>query len=97
MGGELDCGNTTLRIVESEKRAIDTAKAWDVLQKHLPDDSLAECLEIKLGAAEKAVASAAPARGGAAAKRALAADLESAGAVSTTIVRTLKEFRKKGE
>jgi hypothetical protein len=94
-GGELDCGDKTLRIVESERREIDTAKAWDVLQGHLPDGALAECLDVRMSAVEKAVAAAAPPRQGAAAKRALAAELESAGAVSTTIVRSLKEFRKK--
>lgn len=97
-GGELVCGDRILRICEEERREVDTLKAWPVLQKFIPDDGqLAGCLNVKISAAESAAASVAGRGNGAAAKRAMAEELDAAGAVSVRRVQTLREFRNKGE
>lgn len=95
--GPIDCGDGSALAVVTEKgkREIDTAAAWPVLQKHLDYDEMAACVVIRVGAVEDAVAKKAPPRKGAAAVRALADELTSAGAIRQGTVDKLKEIRNK--
>lgn len=94
--GPLDSGDGyALSLVEENgKRAIDTIKAFPVLQERLDDAELASCITVSARAADEAVATKAGRGRGAAAKRELAAALEAVGAVTQTVVVKLKEVRQ---
>ncbi len=94
--GPQDSGEgTSLQVVEeSGGRDIDVAKAWDIVQKRLPDaDQMAAVLKIKATDLDDAVAKAAGRGNGASAKRELAAELEAAGAVTMKRIQKLVEKR----
>lgn len=94
--GPQDSGDgTALQIVEeSGGRDIDVGKAWDAIQKRLPEaDAMAAVLRVSATALDEAVAKAAGRGNGAAAKRDLAADLEAAGAVTKKTITKLSEKR----
>jgi hypothetical protein len=93
--GPLDSGDGTLLslVEENGKREVDTEKAWPILQDTLGDD-LASCVTVSAARADEAVAKKAGKGKGAAAKRALAAALEEAGAVTQPKIPKLKEVRK---
>lgn len=94
--GPQDSGEgTALQVVEeSGGRDIDVAKAWDIVQKRLPDaDQMAAVLKIKATDLDDAVAKAAGRGNGASAKRELAAELEAAGAVTMKRIQKLVEKR----
>jgi hypothetical protein len=94
-GGCIDTGYTRVTLEEQRRSEVDTLKAWPVLQKYIGDDvKLAECLTVKLSAAESVVAKAAGRGKGAAAKAALGKELEEAGALSISTIRKLREVRK---
>lgn len=91
--GDVVGSASKLTLAEQARKRVDTELAWPVLQRHLTDDELAKCLDVRLTAANDAVAAKAPSRGGAAAKRAFLEELEAAGAVSNSTVRVLTEKR----
>ncbi len=94
--GPQDSGDgTALQIIEeSGGREIDVAKAWSAIQQRLPEaDAMASVLKVSATALDDAVAKAAGRGNGAAAKRALAADLEAAGAVTMKRIQKLSERR----
>jgi hypothetical protein len=93
--GPLDSGDGTLLslVEENGKREVDTEKAWPILQDMLGDD-LASCVTVSAARADEVVAKKAGKGKGAAAKRALAAALEEAGAVTQPKIPKLKEVRK---
>jgi hypothetical protein len=78
---------------EAGKRIIQTLKAWPLLQEHLTDEELASCVKVSASAVDSIVAKKAGKGKGAAAKRALAAELEAAGAVSREAETKLRERR----
>jgi hypothetical protein len=91
--GDIVGASSKLTLAEQNRKKVDTALAWPVLQRHLTDDELAKCLDVRLTAANDAVVAKAPPRGGAAAKREFQSDLEAAGAVTSNTVRILTEKR----
>lgn len=93
--GPLDSGDGyQLALVEENgKREVDALKAWPVLQGHLSDEEMAECVTVSARKADDAVAKKAGRGQGSGAKRRLASDLEAAGAVTQTKVQKLKEIR----
>jgi len=94
--GPQDSGEgTALQVVEENGgREIDVAKAWDVIQARLPEqDQMASILRISAAALDEAIATAAGRGNGASAKRALAAELEAAGAVTMKRIQKLTEKR----
>ncbi len=94
--GPQDSGDgKTLQVVEeSGGRDIDVGKAWDIIQARLPDaEAMSSVLRVSATALDDAVAKAAGKGNGAAAKRELAADLESAGAVTMKKLIKLSEKR----
>lgn len=91
--GDIVGESSRLTLAEQIRKKVDAERAWPVLQRHLTDDELAKCLDVRLTAANDAVAAKAPPRGGAAAKRAFLEELEAAGAVSNSTVRVLTEKR----
>lgn len=94
--GPQDSGEgTTLDVVEeSGGRDIDVAKAWEAIQKRLPEaDAMAAVLRVSATALDEAVAKAAGRGNGAAAKRELAAELAAAGAVTMKKIQKLTEKR----
>ena len=95
LGGDVDAGDVRLVLAEEKRRELDTAAAWPIVQEALGDDgALASCVTVSLSAVEKAVATAAGRGKGKAAKEALAAQLEAAGAVKVKTITKLKEMRK---
>jgi hypothetical protein len=82
-----------LEVVQDSRRALKAAEAWPVLQKHLSDEALAEAVKVSITAVQEAVARDAPRGEGAGRKRAILAELEEAGAVTTTTVERLSERR----
>lgn len=91
--GDIVGSSAMLTFGEQKRKKIDAELAWPVLQRYLTDGELAKCLDVRLTAANDAVAAKAPSRGGAAAKRAFLEELEAAGAVSNSTVRVLTEKR----
>jgi len=91
--GDIVGSDVKLTLAEQNRKKVDAKLAWPVLQRHLTDDELAKCLDVRLTAANDAVAAKAPPRGGAAAKREFQSDLEAAGAVTNNPVRVLTEKR----
>ncbi|HMA21305.1 MAG TPA: hypothetical protein VKO87_10915, partial [Gemmatimonadaceae bacterium] len=96
--GPIDLGDGyQLAIVtENGKREIDALKAWPAMSSRLTDEELAPCLRVSVTALESAVATKAQKakpRSGAEAKRALAVELEAAGAITKGTVDKLKEVR----
>ncbi len=94
--GPQDSGDgKTLQVVEEiGGRDIDVGKAWDIIQARLPDaEAMSSVLRVSATALDDAVAKAAGKGNGAAAKRELAADLESAGAVTMKKLIRLSEKR----
>lgn len=81
----------SLAITESERKSIDAQKGWPLLTEAIPDESkLAACLKVVKGEVEECVKADAP-RGQ---KKGVVADLmaslETAGAMTTTITKTLR-------
>lgn len=80
--GDIEGVTHRLTIETSEKRHLDTMKAWPVLEQlNFDDETTAGIVAIKLSALEDAVAKAAPKRGGAKAIRDLREKLEAAEAI----------------
>lgn len=91
-----DGAGRRLVIDTQERRELDTWKAWPVLQELLTDEELSTCMTFAIGAAEDVVAKKAQAikpRTGKAAKEAMGAALEAAGAVRKTEHTVLKDVR----
>lgn len=96
-GGHIDLGDgTELRINETKRRTVDVAKAWPVLEAHVPGGDMTPFIEISLSDYESALATAAGRGKGAAAKRELTAELEAVEAIGFTTTRALIAARKKG-
>lgn len=98
--GPQDAGDgTALSIVEENGgREIDTFKAWNVIAARLTDpEAMASVLKVSATALDEAVATAAGRGNGAAAKRALATDLEAAGAVKMKTIQKMKLARRAKE
>jgi hypothetical protein len=71
-----------LTITEQQKRQLRPAEAWSVLEAAgFSDEDFAACVKLSVTKVEDRVAKKAPPRKGAAAKRALAAELEQANAI----------------
>jgi hypothetical protein len=93
--GSLDAGDgTEYRLRDDPKRELDALRAWPVLQELLTPEELATAIKLSISKLETAVAAKAPKRGGAAAKRELARQLEEAGAVLVGTVTKLVESKK---
>ena len=96
-GGDVDAGDGTHLFLAEENghRTVDALKAWPILQARLTDEELAPAIKISLAKVEQAVAGKAGKGKGAAAKRALAEDLEKAGAVTQPTIWKIHDERKK--
>lgn len=93
--GPIDTGDGhVLAISESETRNLDTAKVWPILERHLTAEEMAQAVTVGLGRVEDIIAKKAGRGHGAAAKRALDAELREAGAVILTPSHRLIERRK---
>jgi hypothetical protein len=88
-------GHVLHLVEENAKREVDTLKAWGVLTMHLDRDELATCISVSISDVEQAVAKKAGRGKGAGAKRALAAELEAAGAIKQGKITKLKLERTK--
>jgi hypothetical protein len=97
-GGDVDAGDGThLHFVETNgPRVVDALRAWPVLQSRLTAAELGSVVKVSLSKVETAVGAKAGKGKAAAAKRALAEELESAGAVSQPTIQKLIDERKKG-
>ena len=97
-GGDVDAGDGThLHFVETNgPRVVDALRAWPVLQSRLTDAELGPAVKVSLSKVEAAVGAKAGKGKAAAAKRALAEELENAGAVSQPTIQKLIDERKKG-
>jgi hypothetical protein len=93
--GGLEADGTRLELVEEHRRSVRTLPAWPILQRLLDDDALAGVVTVSLPQAQAAVAASVPRGQGAAASRALLAELETAGAVETTTIKKLSEKRSR--
>lgn len=94
--GPQDSGDgTALQVVEENGgRDIDVGKAWDIIQARLPDaDAMSSVLRVSATALDEAVVKAAGRGKGADAKRALAAELAAAGAVTMKKLQKMTEKR----
>jgi hypothetical protein len=81
--GPIEGETHVVSLETTEKRNLDTLKAWPVLEQlDFDDETTAGIVSIRLSALEDAVAKAAPKRGGAKAIRELRAKLDEAGAVT---------------
>ncbi len=89
--GAVSLGDRTLTLTPVEKREVDTAKAWPVVEARVPD--MAEVVEIKLTAARDAVKAKAGKGQGAKAIRELDEALAAAGAVRMSSYQKLTERR----
>lgn len=87
-----DDGHVLHLVEENGPRAVDTLKAWPALSRELEREELASCLTVSIGDVEQIVSRKAGRGNGAQAKRALAAELEAAGAVTQ-----VKQFKLKLE
>lgn len=87
--GDIIANGLRLTIDTETRRSIDVLKAWPVLDKHLSDEDLAECITVSISKAEKVVATRAGRGKGAAAVRALNGELDAAGAVEPKEVKRL--------
>jgi hypothetical protein len=97
--GPLDSGdgNDLALVEENGKRDIKPAKAWPIVQpllEEMDDDELGEVLSISAAGLDEVVAKKAGKGKGAAAKRALEAELKQAGALTQPKVTKLKEVRR---
>lgn len=94
--GPLDSGDGyALSLVEENgKREIDALKAWPILQEHLSDEEIADCVTVSAKQVDDRVAQKAGRGNGKAAKEALRLQLEEAGAVVQTKIVKLKEVRQ---
>ena len=89
--GPIDDGTHRLEIATSEKRELDPAAAWAVLESEgFTDDDFAAVVKLPVGAVEDRVAKKAGRGKGAGAVRALADKLEAAGAVHRRPSESLK-------
>jgi len=88
-------GHVLHLVEENGPRKVDTLKAWPVLNRALDADELAPCISVSIGDAEEAVAKKAGKGNGAKAKRALAAELEAAGAITQGKITKLRLERIK--
>lgn len=84
-------GGRQLAITTTKKRELNPAKARPVLLRHVDADDIEAATTISIGKIEDAAAAKAGKGGGAAAKRAIAADLEAAGAITLNPVHQLRE------
>lgn len=91
--GEVVGAGKRLTIATEERRSLDTGKAWDIVDRELSAEQMAEAVEISLPAVERVVAKNAPARKGAEAVRRLRAQLEKAGAIQTHKIEKLTTRR----
>jgi hypothetical protein len=97
-GGSVDLGDgTELRLNETNRRTLDVAKAWPVLQAAVPGGDMTPYLDVSLSKVESAVAKEAGRGKGAEAKRQLTKELEAVGALGVTTTRSLIAARKKGD
>lgn len=97
--GPIDGGDgTEIRLVtEKGGRVIDVEKAWPILQDRLTDSELAGVLEVRASKMDTVVAAKAGRGKGASAKKALAAELEAAGAVEQKEIVKLRVARKQSK
>ncbi len=92
--GEIPAGDgKVLRIIDTHRKDLDTLKAWPILSATIGQEALAEACEIKLTKCKQFVRDATDKGKGAAAQE-LVEELERAGAVSTRIVKQLREVSK---
>ena len=91
--GDIEADGARLTLTEEQRRNIDTAAAWPVLQARLTDDELAQCVSVRLSKANEAIKKKAPPRNGAAHIREFNEELEAAGAVSYQTIKKLQERR----
>lgn len=92
--GEIPAGDgKVLRIIDTHRKDLDTLKAWPILSATIGQEALAEACEIKLTKCKQFVRDATDKGKGAAAKE-LVDELEKSGAVSTRVVKQLREVAK---
>jgi len=96
-GGDIDAGDGSHIFLAKEpgQRKVDTWSAWPILSQHLTDKELAGAVRVSMADVDKAVAAKAGKGKAAAAKRALAEELENAGALSQPTIEKLRDERKK--
>lgn len=96
-GGDVDAGDGShLHFVkENGSRVVDALRAWPILQTRLTNKELGGAVKVSLSKVESAVAAKAGKGKGAKAKRNLAEELESAGAVSQPTITKLRDERQK--
>ncbi len=83
-----------LRIVPQHRQSLDTLRAWSILSQTIGQENLAEACVIKLSRCKEFVRNAAPKGSKGQAATELLAELVNAGAVSTTIIKQLREVAK---
>lgn len=91
--GDVVAGGKRLTIATEERRALDTRKAWHVIDVLLTPEQMEASVEISLAEVERFVAKNAPARKGAAAVRQLRQALEDVGAIQTHSIEKLTTRR----
>jgi hypothetical protein len=97
-GGRIDLGDgTELRINETKRRTLDVAKAWPVLEAHVPGGDMTPFIQVDIQAYESALAEKAGKGNGAQARRELTAELEGVQAIGFKTTRALIAARKKGD
>jgi hypothetical protein len=89
----LVAGGVRLEVVAENRRALVPQLAWPILRKYLTEDALAAATTVHITKAEDGAAENKPRGEGAAARRALAAELDAAGAVRVSTSRRLTERR----
>jgi len=93
--GDVANNGTVLTIETQERRALDPLKAFPVLEAAgFGDEDFARVMDLRISKVESVVAEKAGKGNGAAAKRALAAELRKAGAIELTESKQLKEKRR---
>lgn len=90
--GDLPAGDgRVLRIVPQHRQHLDTLRAWAILSATIGDEALAEACEIHLNKCKQFVRDAAPRGSKGQAATDLVDELDKAGAVTTRIVKQLRE------
>jgi hypothetical protein len=92
--GDITGDDARLTMQVEQRRLVDIIAAWPILERNLSDEELAGCVDVRLSRVNDAVTKKAPPRKGAAVRRALATELEEAGAISTREIMKLVERRK---
>lgn len=82
--GDIVGGGKRLTLQRKERRHLNVLQAFPILQEKLEDPEMAEVIDISLAKAEEIIGKKAGKGNGAAARRALAAELAQAGAIETS-------------